>query len=198
MNRLHALHSSVFPRILSIVALCLLLPAAASAQIVLPPDEDPDPYPGPFCLTRSTTSLPVPSIVAQQGPMLDSVNWTRNGSTFFVTVKLRQEHRYAGSGESCAYQDGLWTSYGSSINVSSATQQMILRTTPTTTVAAVSIIAMDYPTRFAFNVRYQENVGAFSANFFPKRKKKVCVHLPIPNPNEQEESGIAAVRSCLQ
>ena len=202
MNRLHALDSSVRPWIsrvaarwaltaLCLTALCLLLPAAASAQVIDP--DPPDPDPGPFCLTRSTTGLDIPGIIALQGATLDRVNWTRNGNTFTVTVKLRQEHRYAGSDESCLYDDGLWTSYGRSINVHPSTPQLFLRTTPTTTLATVTVMDPTYPTRFAVNVRYQENVGAFTMNFFPKRKKRVCIDLPRA---DGDVAGDALVRSC--
>ena len=201
MNRLHALDSSVRFRLgprraltaLGLVALCLFLPAAASAQVGIPDPPEPEPEPGPSCLVRRFTDLAIPSIVALQGPWADSVNWSRSGNTFFVTVKLRPEHRYAANNESCLYDDGLWTSYHRSANLSSATPQLFLRTTATTTQAVVTVMNPYIWSVYSFNVRYQENVGAFSLAFNPMRKKKVCVDLP---PANGPASGIAFVRSC--
>jgi|SRR5215471_742638 len=191
MNRLRTWYSFVCTT-LGIAALCLSLPSAASAQgIVIEP---PDPDPGPFCLIRATTTLEFPAIIALQGPMLDSVNWTRSGNTFDVTVKLRPEHRYGTmSGESCMYDDGLFTAFSRSINVSSVTPEMFFRDSPTTTHALVTVIDPTYPTRYSFNIKYQENVGAFSLNFNPMRKKKICVDLPTAN---GATAGVGFVRNC--
>lgn len=191
MNRLHAPSQSISPRpatkaawtrVASVcaAALALLLPAVAFAQIP-DPDPDPDPDPGPFCADRQFTGKTFQQIIALQGASLDCVNWTRSGNTFAVTVKLRSEHRYASTSESCLYEDGLWTSFSRSINVSSSTPQLFLRSTPTTTQANVTAIAPEIGVRYGFNVRYQEDVGAFSSDFNPMRKKKLCVDLPAPN-----------------
>jgi hypothetical protein len=209
MNRLHARDSSVRPRFglltarsaltaAGVAALCLFLPSAASAQWVLPDPIDVDPYPGLSCPDRATTTLDFPAIISLVGPMLNSVSWSRVGNTFDIRIKLRQEHRYAGSNqnsESCYYEDGLFTSFTRSINVSSVTPERFGPEVPSTAHALVTVIDPTYPTRYSFNMKYQENVGTFSLDYRPMRKKKLCVDLPTAN---GATSGDAPVRNCSQ